>query len=1726
MIGKRILSFAISILLIATALTSYATTDENDPVNEFPPPPVEMTAVPDFLSTVPGTGCNLAVSTNGRFLVKNDGTPFFWLADTSWVMFRALTRENMDSTHSVRATVDDVNRIQESNNNNNHYTKNIVVSDGGGTVDYSNAGSVTAVLGQPLQEYGLVLMRMGDGDPVESEIDGVHALKTDKTNGNIFLYFDVDDSFIYGGNNEVEIEVEYYDDYPGIFGIGYDGSGTANGTSGVRLTGTNQWLKTTFTIPDVEFAGGVNNADFRVGLYTSVMGAAGSEDKDISIRSVTVRKPVQAPLILQVSSTKFGNIFTQDEQMILNLELNNTSFEPQSLKVDYSILDESGTGIKSGTINDVQVNAGSVETIALDFNAIAKYGTYSLSLNVLMADSGASLDGVFAFSRILSENRDVSDGMFGVCTHFAQGKGSIEDNLTAAQQAGAKYIRDEMYWSHAEQTKGVLQILPSWDEYVDTALAKGIKPLVVLSYGNGLYNGGMTPTSDEDIAAFANYAEFIAEHFKDRVTHFEIWNEYNINEICGRGAEDAASYKKMLEACHNAIKGVYSGREDDVTIVGASTATNDLEWIEDLLIAEGYGFMDAVSDHPYTYPFSPEANGLYAKMANLDALMMEYGGEHMPIWITELGWPTNAGARGTSEYQSAIYGVQAHVLTKINNVVDKLFWYDLQNDGTDAGYTEDNFGLIRAASDEVVPGAAKKNYIAYSALTSKLLGMEYKESYNELDQAVKIYRFRPEASSARTHNTLVLWTTGADKNVALDLGCETVDVSDMYGNKTAMRTVDGKLNLTLSEAPMYIEGVMAETVRITASQLQLESGGFNATPGSTVSINADFNGSIPQEGAKYRVVLPAGWQTVADVPFSIGDALKQIEVAVPDSIAKGTYEIYLQAALNNNDIIAMVKVIIHIVDSFNIEVIPVPAKNGEWDRWKIRTEVINNNPNTAISGKISILEPDNWIAEADYSAAAGSTAVVDISVPGSVDQGLYNVVMNITIDGETREIRRKISFLAAAKAEAAPVIDGVMESGEWEDSMAFNLNTAAQVKVIPDWTGVDELSGTGYLKWDNENLYLAVEVKDDVHSQPYTGANIWNGDGIQFCIDPYREVPGAKGWNEIGIALDDNGTVGKYRWSVANGKTAGDFTGMDCSIVRNEEAKTTVYEALIPWKDILPDGITAGEGFDFGFSLLINEDDGSGRIGWMEYMSGIGENKDANAFGDAVLVGAVSEPLNNDAALKDLRVNGNTITGFAAGVYEYSYSLPSGTTVVPQVTAAANDSKAAVTVTAASGLPGTTTVTVTAEDGTTTKTYKINFTVQSSGSLPTPAPAPAPEKPGSDINIEEDKQGNVIIKLPESKPDPATGAVKSTLDSATLDKARKDIEGNKKVVVAIPEVKDAKAYTVEMPKAALSSADAKKQAIEIQTEFGSIAVPSDMFKASDLEDVDSVSITIGKADTYGLDEEILSQIGGRPVVELAAAADGTRIDWNNPEAPVTVSIDYTPTEEELKNSGHITIWYITGDGKVVSVPDAKYDEKSGKVVFTTTHFSKYVVAFVRKTFSDAGKVSWAQKQIEILASKGIIDTIDSTYKPDTGIARGEFVSMLVKALGLTAKTDVNFEDVREGDRYFEEISIAKKLGVAVGGTDKKFHPDDAMTRQEMMVFEVRALKSKGVLAAEGRLTVLGKFDDQADISGYAKQSIAILVEEGIVRGDGKNMNPRGTASKAEAAVIIYNLFHY
>lgn len=368
-----------------------------------------------------------------------------------------------------------------------------------------------------------------------------------------------------------------------------------------------------------------------------------------------------------------------------------------------------------------------------------------------------------------------------------------------------------------------------------------------------------------------------------------------------------------------------------------------------------------------------------------------------------------------------------------------------------------------------------------------------------------------------------------------------------------------------------------------------------------------------------------------------------------------------------------------------------------------------------------------------------------------------------------------------------------------------------------------------------------------------------------------------------------------------------------------------------------------------------------------------------------------------------------------------------------------------------------------------------------------------------------------VVKSDKPVVDVKTGEAKVTVDRKALEEVLKKTDV---VTVEIPEATGAKAYTVVLAVDLLASSDASKK-VEIKTELGTVTVPGNMAKVAETGTAKEVGIRIANAGT-----------STKPVVEFGITVEGKTVEYNNPNAPVYVKIPYQATAAELANPEHIVILQVDGTGKVLPVPSGKYDAATGIVTFTTTHSGQYAVDYVKKTFDDIADYNWAQKQIEVLASKGIINgKSESTFDPGAEITRADFTLLLIKSLGLTAKADTNFGDVKPEDYYYKEVGIAKALGIVRGEGEGSFNPEENITRQDMMTIAARAMIYAKKAKASADSEVLKQFADRSSVASYAVESASSLVAEGLIQGGSGMLNPLGNATRAEIAVLMYRIYN-
>ncbi len=152
----------------------------------------------------------------------------------------------------------------------------------------------------------------------------------------------------------------------------------------------------------------------------------------------------------------------------------------------------------------------------------------------------------------------------------------------------------------------------------------------------------------------------------------------------------------------------------------------------------------------------------------------------------------------------------------------------------------------------------------------------------------------------------------------------------------------------------------------------------------------------------------------------------------------------------------------------------------------------------------------------------------------------------------------------ASKAKGPVTLDGVLD--EWKDAAPFALPYYAGFgNETPDPA---DLKGQCRIMWDADHLYVAFEIDDNDHVQPYGGDIVWLADDIEFGINTWQ-------WS---YALTPRGPqVFLYRGEEASAETV----NTEAQLAVKREGGRTVFEGAFPPKLVKPMLLAAGSDLRF-----------------------------------------------------------------------------------------------------------------------------------------------------------------------------------------------------------------------------------------------------------------------------------------------------------------------------------------------------------------------------------------------------------------------------------------------------------------------------------------------------------------------------------------------------------------
>jgi len=183
---------------------------------------------------------------------------------------------------------------------------------------------------------------------------------------------------------------------------------------------------------------------------------------------------------------------------------------------------------------------------------------------------------------------------------------------------------------------------------------------------------------------------------------------------------------------------------------------------------------------------------------------------------------------------------------------------------------------------------------------------------------------------------------------------------------------------------------------------------------------------------------------------------------------------------------------------------------------------------------------------------------------------------------------------------------------------------------------------------------------------------------------------------------------------------------------------------------------------------------------------------------------------------------------------------------------------------------------------------------------------------------------------------------------------------------------------------------------------------------------------------------------------------------------------------------------------------------------TTTTATTTVVTTFKDIKTTAWYYTYVNKLVELKITSGIGN---NKYGPANSVTRAEFVTFLCKIKRYAQTKGDPFTDTQKhwASRY---ITIALANGIIDLPTDKKFRPNDAITRLEAVEMLCRALNiSKDT-------TTKNPYADIKTTTGYTNAAYANYLMQGSIEKDKRYFKPSDKLTRGEVAAVIVNAYDY
>ena len=183
-----------------------------------------------------------------------------------------------------------------------------------------------------------------------------------------------------------------------------------------------------------------------------------------------------------------------------------------------------------------------------------------------------------------------------------------------------------------------------------------------------------------------------------------------------------------------------------------------------------------------------------------------------------------------------------------------------------------------------------------------------------------------------------------------------------------------------------------------------------------------------------------------------------------------------------------------------------------------------------------------------------------------------------------------------------------------------------------------------------------------------------------------------------------------------------------------------------------------------------------------------------------------------------------------------------------------------------------------------------------------------------------------------------------------------------------------------------------------------------------------------------------------------------------------------------------------------------------------------------KVFKDVKSGKWYGDAIDYCYTYSFISGVaNDEFGLNVPVTRGMFITILARIAGVDTtnnKVSTKFTDVESGKFYTAAIKWASENKIVNGITATTFEPNTPIQRQQLCVMIVNFAKHQSITLTEVESAI--SFTDANKIATWAKDAVKTAqmadIVNGYANGSGFDFKPKNTATRAEAAQILYK-FH-